>query len=299
MEFTIKRNYRLLGDSGSYGRSYGPVLLVGPGFKGNIARLAARKRCSHLRLSGFFPDMKLRSSNLDLLAMLPAENWEAIDIYDLDVSDFTPVKRFQNLRHLGLGMRTKGITIADFPVLEYLSFYWDPMGFWDDPPETLETLHVDAYRSKGLDFVSCLKNLLFLQVDSRTITSLDGLENCRKLEELQVIGATKLASVAGLEPLRSLRKLSLTGARAVADLEFLRSHLDLTELDLHNCGIFASLRPIRALRNLEVIRLTGDTKISDGDLSFLLDLPKLRHVVIEKRGGYKPRLGAIVDAIRI
>ena len=64
----------------------------------------------------------------------------------------------------------------------------------------------------------------------------------------------------------------------------------LTRLKVANCGDIASLAPLRGLDELEEFFAWESTRVVDGDLSVLLELPKLREIGMRDRREYRPRV---------
>jgi hypothetical protein len=72
----------------------------------------------------------------------------------------------------------------------------------------------------------------------------------------------------------------------------------VTRLKAANCGDIASLAPLRGLDQLEEFFAWESTKVLDGDLSVLLELPRLRAIGMRDRREYRPRVSEIEEALR-
>ena len=64
--------------------------------------------------------------------------------------------------------------------------------------------------------------------------------------------------------------------------------IGLRFLGVSECGAIASLSPVRGLTQLETFYAWGSTRILDGDLSPLTQLPRLQEIRMRNRRGYKP-----------
>ena len=78
-----------------------------------------------------------------------------------------------------------------------------------------------------------------------------------------------------------------------------RSRLpSLTRLKVANCGDIASLAPLRGLDRARGVLRAGSRRGSlDGDLSVLLELPRLRELGMRDRREYRPRVSEIEAAL--
>ena len=108
------------------------------------------------------------------------------------------------------------------------------------------------------------------------VATLDGIE-ALALEELELARLTTPRSVAPVARLGALRVLSLSGARQLADLERVGEVGSLERLYIDRGPALASLA---WMRGLERLRDAGfwRTRIRDGDLGVLLELPRLERV---------------------
>lgn len=97
---------------------------------------------------------------------------------------------------------------------------------------------------------------------------------------------TDFDPVAGLP---TLRELDIAGCRGLSTLDFVRPLTALTHLRVVDCGEIASLQPLRELAQLRAFFFYESTRVADGDVSVLLELPKLREVAFANRRHYTHR----------
>jgi hypothetical protein len=113
---------------------------------------------------------------------------------------------------------------------------------------------------------------------------------------VEFLGLYQQAALAELRDLPPcLRVLAIEGANKLGALPALPS--SLTRLKVANCGDIASLAPLRGLDQLEELFAWESTKVLDGDLSVLLELPRLRAIGMRDRREYRPRVAEIERAL--
>ena len=99
--------------------------------------------------------------------------------------------------------------------------------------------------------------------------------NCRKLDRL-----------IGVDKLEKLEWLTIDGSRQVTSLKELSELKSLKVLQLSNNKEIDTLIPINGLVQLKSLSFFGDTKIADGDFSFLEEFPSLSLVGFAGRRHY-------------
>jgi Leucine-rich repeat (LRR) protein len=132
---------------------------------------------------------------------------------------------------------------------------------------SLETLHLERTGPfASLEPIAGLTALRTLHLSDLTISSaeasIESLETLQHLRSLELIGGTK--------KLHNLTHLERLGA--LHELELVHVH--------RGPPVVPSIEWVRALQQLRVFRLQG-TRILDGDLPPLLDLPRLEDVTID------------------
>jgi hypothetical protein len=138
-------------------------------------------------------------------------------------------------------------------------------------------------RSACRGIISTWTALTRLTLTGSGVRSFAGLEAFTSLEELHaaLVAAGDLGPLAGLQRLQDVRLIGLT---RVHDLSALGSVPSLRRLEIARAGIefrdilqLDSLRPLRSARRLEELVLRAAV-IRDGDLRPLEELPALRRV---------------------
>lgn len=131
--------------------------------------------------------------------------------------------------------------------------------------------------SPDLTDIAGLRQLRHLEiVGSRSLVSLRGIEGT-PISELRVASAPRLQDLNALSELPALEELVLEGCRSIRSLEALSGRApNLRELWMDDCGRIETLDPVGDLTGLEVVVLSGDTSVADGDLGPLRSLLALR-----------------------
>jgi len=123
------------------------------------------------------------------------------------------------------------------------------------------------------------------------MTSLEAIADLSKLEKLELFGFRKLDSLNGIERLTSLRSLTLDGCSLLSDLKPLSELSNLEHLDVSGWKSITTLSPLRSLDKLRAFCFAGErTKVVDGDLSPLEDLPQLSMLMFGPRQHYSHKL---------
>lgn len=172
----------------------------------------------------------------------------------------------------------------------------------------LEELEVEEAPLKSLAGIEELTGLRQLHLSQLPLERLDGLGHATKLETLDLLLLYKLPSLREVGALTALKKVSIDGSKRAADVEALGALTLLEELELvkvpvssgeflsgltrlrrlilDGVGTLPSLAFLVSLTSLEHFKALGNTRITDGDVSVLLQLPRLHDVRLGKRPHY-------------
>jgi hypothetical protein len=142
----------------------------------------------------------------------------------------------------------------------------------------LEHLDLRSAPVRSLSGVERMKSLRTLRFTEGPLESLDGIEQTR-VETLWLAYLRRLKLVAPLTALSTLRMLDIVSCKKITDLERIGEVTSLENLGINGQGAISSLSFVRGLVNLREFRC-GTTNIVDGDLSVLLQLPKLERPII-------------------
>ncbi|MFE4194564.1 hypothetical protein ACFRJ9_01760 [Paenarthrobacter sp. NPDC056912] len=224
--------------------------------------------------------------------------WPLAELHVLlpPMKDLSPIRRLrESLKGLQLEIFPTGegaIDIEGFLRLEELAISWTMIQEQVSSITTIEHLYLDRYSSQDLVPLAPLVSLRNLQMKGGPkLESLHGLRAFSRLVRLAVHGASLLADDSALQgspAATTLTELQLESCRKLSNIENVSLALNLEILNMGDCGDIESLSPLRRMRNLQSLSLYESTRIVDGDLSPVLDLPKLTDFRIASRRNYNP-----------
>jgi hypothetical protein len=120
---------------------------------------------------------------------------------------------------------------------------------------------------------------------------LAGVDQLQSLSTLRVFGPRRLLDLRPIgETNHTLEELELESCPGVGSITEIEHLGKLRFLALNDCDEINSLAPLTPLTHRKRLHAWGTTRISDGDLSPLADLPNLSEIRMRDRRGYKPRL---------
>lgn len=183
---------------------------------------------------------------------------------------FEFLKKLVNLKDLTIDGCHPVINLSDYPFLERLSLTWKPNVFEHIASSGITELDMWGYDEKNIFSIKdfhCLKKLSLYQSN---FESLDGIENFKNLEELNLFLNKKLIDTSSLS-ITSLKKITIENSKKISDFSFLEKCTNLEEIKIHESSPIQSLSFAYKLNKLKSLRFVGTT-IVDGDMSPLLDL---------------------------
>jgi hypothetical protein len=178
-----------------------------------------------------------------------------------------------------------------FGALRTLRMYWNP-GFESVFASTsLESLFVFGPPDPDLTRLGSFPRLRRLELSQgRKLLSTAGVG-----AGVEFLGLYQQGALRELTGLPALDVLAIEGCKQLGELVTVPS---LTRLKVANCGDIASLAPLRGLDELQEFLAWESTRVLDGDLSVLLELPKLRVLGMRDRREYRPRVPEIEEALK-
>jgi internalin A len=236
--------------------------------------------------------LSIREDDVSFLAQIPS--LRGLVLNGGGVRDLSPVQALGALETLTLNTPAKPklpLDFAAFPALKTLRMYWNA-GFESVfGCESLEALFVFGPPDPDLARFGTLPRLRRLEVSQgRKLVSTAGVGG-----SVRFLGLYQQAALSALEGLPALDVLAIEGAKQLGELRTVHT---LKTLKAANCGDIASLAPLRGLDRLEEFFAWESTRVLDGDLSVLLELPRLRTLGMRDRREYRPRVAEIEAALR-
>lgn len=273
----------------------GPRFVLNANWEDKFIDEMARHSVSILRLSRA---AGWTDGDVEFLPKLLHIGLKGLEIYSWPVRDVSPIMCLPGLEYIAL--QTEFRNNIDFSVffnLRICKVFWRPGARSLFACKGLESLNIVNYPESDLAVFSELSGLSRLQLTSRILASLDGIESASCLKTLDLADCTKLKSIEAIRSCAMLSHVELSGCRGLSRLDSLQSLSALEVLLIENCGTVESIKPIGDCTNLRSVALIGDTKIADGDLTPLLALPKLASVSIREWGHYSHSREEITAAI--
>ncbi len=142
-----------------------------------------------------------------------------------------------------------------------------------------------------------MQNLRKLQLTSRKLVTLSGIENLVSLSSLDLAGCSKLMSIAGVEKCQELHTVEIESCKKLNDISSLSELRSLQNVMLTDCGKIKSLRPLVNCQQLENLTFVGDTSIEDGELTSLLDISTLKKMWFANRRHYSHNREQITEVL--
>ncbi|WP_157813550.1 hypothetical protein [Pseudoalteromonas spongiae] len=156
--------------------------------------------------------------------------------------------------------------------------------------KTLESVWLANYKEVNLSKLEKLHNLVILElVDSKKLSSLEGIECFTKLQKLNLVCCTKLEDVDGIKSLSKLKMLRIDSCKKVRLTDDFSSLNNLKYLGIFRQKEILSLLPFKGCRSLEIL-LVADLKVTDGKVQFIKELPNLKKLIFQHKKHYDENL---------
>lgn len=186
------------------------------------------------------------------------------------------------------------------PLVTALSVGWSQIqGSLRYAPQ-LERLFILSYSEEDLTPLTVAPNLVrVVMKDYPRVRSLNGLEGLPWLAELGIHVAQRLEDISAVERLASpiLTTLELASCRQISDLSAVSACSALSFFDASEGGDLPSASFLAGLEQLEGLYLYGSTRVLDGDLRPIAELPRLTDFRMQNRRHYSPSVKEIQEAI--
>lgn len=212
-----------------------------------------------------------------------------LEVYAWEVRDITPMAALVALRLIGL--QCGFVSCPDFSAfrrLEVCKLFWRPGAETVFNCAALLHLNVVDFPGRDLSGLALLRRLGRLQLMSKSLSSVAGIEKLHALRTLDLADCPALRDLVPLEHRPELEMIEINRCRNLHSLALLAKLPNLKSLRLIDCDELDSLRFLEQARNLEELIVVGSSLVSDGDLRFLLALPQLRTIRFAKRPHYVP-----------
>lgn len=200
-----------------------------------------------------------------------------------------------NLRGLRLDSPGAGIDFSCFPELEVFVGDWHADNTNLHRCQELRRLHVWQFKPKSQDLgvlarTTRLESLMLTQTDIRSLAGVETLEDLRYFE---IAYAAKLESLDAFSTGNmELRELAIAHAKKIKSYEPIVALRRLRRLRLSSCAPMPDLKWTQGMEYLDNFSFV-ETNVEDGDLSPLLQLPRLRYAGTMDKKHYSHKFAAL------
>ena len=266
---------------------YGPRMTLHSPWSEKIEKKIQRKGIVELYLN----DALGWKSGNDLSFFRRLEQLISLQILDWNIKDLSAIHSLSNLRSLHVDTHCDSeIVFSCFPFLEDVGLEWRTNAKSLFDCTTLKKLFINCCEIDDLSVFSKMQYLESLCLKSPSIKAIGDVSSLKNLKYLELGNAKNLTSIEGIEKLSNLEDLRFYICRKIRNIELLKYLKKLKRLYLCNCGPIESLKPLKSLKFLEDIYFCESTKILDGDLYSLKELPNLKKVYFPDRRHYNLKL---------
>ncbi|MFQ2342550.1 hypothetical protein ACK317_10355 [Aeromonas dhakensis] len=210
-----------------------------------------------------------------------------VEIYSWGVKDITPLESISNLEYFGL--QCDFTKAPDFSMLKKLKVFkalWRPKAKTIFSCDELNLLNIVNYPSEDLAELNRMSLLRCLQLTSKKIRTLSGIEELSSLSTLDLVDCPRLEDISGIDKCQHIEIVEIENCKRVYDIAMLSGLKNLKVVVLTDCGTVKSLRALAHSQSLESLIFIGDTTIEDGDLASLLDIPTLKEMRFANKRHY-------------
>ena len=254
------------------------------------------------RVGTFGPYSGLKISSIaDLNFLKEFSDIRYLEVVDQKRIDTQQLDSLYNLRGLRIETPGAGIDFSWFPKLEIFFGDWHADNRNLVHCHELRTLKIWQFKPRSTDLsdLADAPRLESLDIVKSDIASLAGIEALEDLRFVEIAYAPKLTSLDALTGTDcGIREIGLETVKNVASYQPLASLPYLRRLRLFKCAPMPDLKWTAGMNRLDQFSFV-ETNVEDGDLSPLLDLPKLRYVgtMDKKHYNYKSeRFNELLDA---
>lgn len=243
-------------------------------------------------------EVDLGAVGLGFLKLLP--NLKGLAIGAKKPIDISHVVACKHLEDLMLGDQiSKGLHLNELSYLKKLSLtVCKHQSLPSQAMPHLEMLTIWDNKALDLGFLEIFPNLKSLHIfEARKLLSLRGLETCKFLRRLDIAYCPLLSNADQLERLNQLEDIELTSLKRL-DSYIEHFPTSLKRIIIKDLPEIKRLSSFKKQTQLELLTLVN-VNVLDGDLSLLMNLPKLNHCHIQpNKPHYQPKASVIYDTIK-
>jgi len=247
----------------------------------------------------------IEKESVDTLYLNMASGWETenyhflskipklvnLAILDVNSEGIEAIMNCLKLESIGLTIpESHNIDYSVFSNLKHASLTWKKGYKSIYNATSLEYLFLDRFKERDNHGLNNLKKLHTLKIGNSTICDLSFLEDLKNISWLELTNCNKITSINSISNLDKLERLFIRGSRKLTDLRPLErlQNLEVLVLDV---GQLESLTFLKDLKNLKAFSYHGvKSKILDGNLTVLTELPNLSMVFLNPKKHYSHKI---------
>jgi hypothetical protein len=215
------------------------------------------------------------SESAGFVSVLP--NLKHLLIISTRIRDVSCLGAHATLESLQLTLAKKSTGKLDFASMPSLrELFLNTPDSYESVTEAvgLESFYIYGYKGKDLTMFESMPALSSLTVSPARV--LESLRGCRNLVELRIGVASRLSSIEEITEATHLERFYLESCKRVRDVSPLAVLTRLRDVGIDDGGEIDSALSLTQLPALRRVSLTGTTKISDGRIRALLEMPSVR-----------------------
>lgn len=258
-------------------------LLIDPKFISEGVEYANKNKLESIKISplnayeiyGFKSGKQLYSFKLDLPSLKNASSVKRLGLSDhigLNSEGMLRLYTFKNLNSLSFEHSSIKLDFSKLPQLETLYFKYNKGVSNLGALKNLKDLLIFSLNVPSCEILSELTALEMLRLTRGNFTTLQGIENLKKVKRFDVAYNSKLTNAEAIADLPSLERLHIEKCKLLTDFSFLKGNTSIKELFIDNLD---SLDFIATMPNLEKINIWF---CKDGNMKPLLESKSLKQI---------------------
>ena len=212
---------------------------------------------------------------------------EGLAITDWKLKGIEPVAELHQLRLLRLStpLVRQPLDLGSFPLLLELGIDFAETVSRVDECTTLKEVFLGRFKSPSMESLNHLQQLIRADFSEPSFEAIGNVD-LPELQYLTIRACQSLTDWSGIAKLRSLKAIILRSTTQLCSLEPFVELSGLERLILEDCGRIESLEPLAKLQKLTTLIIVGNTRIMDGNMSVLLNAPRIKDVRFPNRSNY-------------
>lgn len=258
-------------------------LLIDPEFISSGVEYANKNKLESIKISplnaykvyGFTSGKELYSFRLDVSSLKKAFSIRRLGLSDhigLNSEGILELYTLKDLKSLSFEHPSIKLDLSNFLKLETLYFKYNKGISNLGALKNLKDLLIFSLNIPNCEILQELSALEMLRLTRGNFTTLQGIENLKKVKRIDVAYNSKLTDAKAIASLSSLEKLHIEKCKLLTDFSFLKGNTSIKELFIDNLD---SLEFVATMPNLEKINFWF---CKDGNMSPLLESKSLKQI---------------------